>query len=101
MISKNHYHVTSRSLLLEYENGIPVYFSNNLSTLRKCPSCKSKNIVKTINVTRRTSLDVKTNKLVTKIVDDDQTGSCFTCCDCNLEIDSEGSVTFSSRYDEQ
>jgi hypothetical protein len=94
MMSQGRYHVTSRSLLLAYENGIPVYFPNNLSTLRKCPSCKSKNIVKEIRVTRMTSLDVKTNKLVTKIVDDDQTGSGFDCCDCNLKIDSEGSVTF-------
>ena len=81
-----------------YEDGIPVYFAGECRTLRKCPNCKSKRHSKDILIQKTVFWDDDLQKYVTRTEHTiGGTESGFSCFDCKIEIDYQGTVTFDQR----
>ena len=80
-----------------YEDGLPVYHGGQFQNLKKCPNCKSTEIIISNMVEKVKTL--KDGKVVnTRIAENEYS---FECTSCGMIIESSGIIVFEKRYDEQ
>jgi len=81
-----------------YTDGVPTFFGAECRTLRRCPHCKSKKYSKDILIHKSVYWNDDLQKYVTTTVHSiNGTESGFSCLDCKIQIDYQGTVTFDQR----